>query len=554
MNITKKLFLSIVYLLLAFPLQAQIKPTAMLLPIYFVDLDKKGLQGSLNNHVQTELSAYYELKSEKEIEQARDAAIDKLSSENCTEEACVKVMGEMLDVEYTFSLEVIDTGEGWDLTAVRQDLDGVSSRRNELCKNCSLSKARKSLSGMLTALRPGEMLIQRGKASLRLEATPQAQVFLDGRDQGKTPLDLSVDARKPLEILMVAEGYNDFTEEFILEPGEKRKKHVKLVRKRGRVRIVSDPSGAKIFINGKPEIGADGKTKQTPADLRLVYGDHELRLTLDKYEDSKQNLNINRQNLGKTNLKLEPKPGRLVVRVPSENKNSNVYINGYSVGSMGGSISKTFEVPANRWLQIEVKDRLAFSGKKSVKVKPDGSGSVSFDWLRTQDSDGFRFGVAYEQDFFSLILKGAGGTKIISNYSVSGISVHGILSPGRHLLSLKFLNGSGTITEPSTPFYLVSGNQLYTVTGTNASVFRLLYSPQWEPGWNYALGWERISFNFEAAQGTQTHVVSSFLTEGGFDFSSFSDWMMQNSLSLETRLRYSLMNGIGYTFGVSWTF
>jgi len=32
MNITKKLFLSIVYLLLALPLQAQIKPTAMLLP------------------------------------------------------------------------------------------------------------------------------------------------------------------------------------------------------------------------------------------------------------------------------------------------------------------------------------------------------------------------------------------------------------------------------------------------------------------------------------------------------------------------------------------
>ena len=128
-------------LFLAFPLQAQIKPTAMLLPIYFVDLDKKGLQGSLNNHVQTELSSYYELKSEKEIEQARDAAIDRLSSENCTEEACVKIMGEMLDVDYTFSLEVIDTGEGWDLTAARQDLDGVTSRRNELCKNCSLSKA-----------------------------------------------------------------------------------------------------------------------------------------------------------------------------------------------------------------------------------------------------------------------------------------------------------------------------------------------------------------------------------------------------------------------------
>ena len=113
----------------------------MILPIYFVNLDKKGLQGSLNNHVQTELSVYYKLKSEKETEQARDAAIDKLSSENCTVEACIKIMGELLDVEYTFSLEIIDTEEGWDLTAVRQDLDGVTSRRNVLCKNCSLSKS-----------------------------------------------------------------------------------------------------------------------------------------------------------------------------------------------------------------------------------------------------------------------------------------------------------------------------------------------------------------------------------------------------------------------------
>ena len=154
MKLKKYLLPGLAWLFLAFPLQAQIKPTAMLLPIYFVDLDKKGMQGSLNNHVQTELSVYYELKSEKEVEQARDAAVDRLSSENCTEEACVKVMGELLDVEYTFSLEIIDTGEGWDLTAVRQDVDSVTSRRNELCKNCSLSKARKTLSGMLTALRP----------------------------------------------------------------------------------------------------------------------------------------------------------------------------------------------------------------------------------------------------------------------------------------------------------------------------------------------------------------------------------------------------------------
>jgi hypothetical protein len=554
MKLRKYLLLGLSWLLLSVPLQAQIKPTAMLLPIYFVNLDKKGLQGSLNNHVQSDLSDYYELKSEKEIEQARDVSIDKLSSENCTEEACVKIMGELLDVDYTFSIEVIDTGEGWDLTVVRKDLVGETTRSNELCNKCSLSKARKELSKMLTALRPGEMIIQRGKASLRLISTPKSLVYLDGNEQGKTPLELGVDARKPLDITLIAEGYKSFSEEFLLEPGEKRTKSVQLSRKRGNIRIVSVPSGAKIFIDGKPKTGVDDITLQTPADLRLAYGKHVLKLFLDKYEDSTQTLNINRQDVGTKKITLKPKPGRLVVRVPSENKNANFYINGKLVGSMGGSLSKTFEVPANQLLRVEVTDQLAFSGKKSVTVDPDGSESVSFDWLQTQDSDGFRFGLGYEHDFFSLTLGGAGGTKILSDYSVSGISAHWILSPGRHLLSFKLLNGSGTFTEPSTPFYLVSGTQLYTVTETTATVFRALYSPGWEPGWNYALGWESIYFNFEAVQGTQTHVISSFLTEGGYDFSSFSDWMMQNSLSMETRLRYSFLNGIGYTFGVSWTF
>ena len=551
----KIIFLFLIFVITSFSASAQFKPEAMILPISFVNFNDTALQGSLNNFVQTELSRNFEIKSEDEVDEAMEKAIDEMDSENCTQQACIKKMGRMLDVDYTFNFKIIDTGEVWDLIAIRiHYFEDRTMRSTELCDDCSLTKARKLISEMLSEMGPGEMLIQSGKARLRLDSKPRSKVFMGGRELGNTPRDLSVDARKNIDILMVAEGYNDFSEIFNLPPTKEVIKHVNLVRKRGKINIVSDPSGAKIYLDGKPKLDSSGRTMITPAELYLVFGQHVLKLQLKKYEDRTQRLKINRQNLGKKVIKLKPKPGRLVVRVPSENKNANVYINGIRVGSMGGSISKTFEVPANRWLRVEVKDRLAFSGKKSVRVKPDGSGSVSFDWLRTQDRDGFRFGLAFEQDFFSLTLEGAGGTKILSNYSVSGISVHGILSPGRYLLSLKFLNGSGTITEPSTPFYLVSGNQMYTVTGTTASVFRLIFSPGWEPGWNYALGWESILFNFEASQGTQTQVDSSILTEGGYDFSSFSDWMMQNSLSLETRLRYSLMNGIGYTFGVSWTF
>ena len=352
----------------------------MVLPINFVNLDKKGLQGSLNNHVKTELSTYYNLKTEKEIEQARDAAVDRLSSENCTEEACVKIMGELLDVEYTFSLEIIDTEEGWDLTVVRQDIDGLSSRRNELCVGCSLTKARKSLSGILTALRPGGE-IQRGKARLLLESTPNSQVFLNGRDQGKTPLDLGVDARVPLEVLMIAEGYNDFAEEFILKPGENRKKHVRLTRKRGIIRITSNPSGAKIYINGKPEIDSDNKPLLTPNELRLVFGQHSLKLELEKYEVTRDILIINKRNAGTKKITLKPKPGRLIVRVPSDHKQARIMLDDDYFGSMNGSIVKNFEVPANVRHSLKAEDGNFKSETKSVLIEPDGSEKVEFEYF-----------------------------------------------------------------------------------------------------------------------------------------------------------------------------
>ena len=541
-------------ILLSSTLCAQIKPTAMILPINFVNLDKKGLQGSLNNHVKTELSTYYDLKTEKEIEQARDAAVDRLSSENCTEEACVKIMGELLDVEYTFSLEIIDTEEGWDLTVVRQDIDGVSSRRNELCIDCSLTKARESLSGILTALRPGEMAIQRGKARLLLESIPRSQVFLNGRDQGKTPLDLSVDARKPVEVLIVEEGYNDYSEIFILQPGEQRKNHVILVRKRGSVRIVSIPSEAEILVDGKPELDSQNKALLTPADLRLVYGEHQLTLKLKNHQPHSEIIIIDERDHDTKTFELEPSPGNLVVRVPSKHKSARVYVDGDFVGSMGGSIARSFEVPANKTLLIFVKDGIAISLEKTVRLAPAGTDTVSFETLKVPEEPGLRVGLGLEYDSFSLSIKGSGKQKIKSSYSVTGLAMHGLIYPGQHLVHLSYLRGSGKISEPATPFLLVSGTNSYTITGTYANVMRVLYTSQWEPGWNYAYGWEQIKAYFQAEQGDRYVTVHSPLLEGSYEFSNLFYWLSDYFLSLETRVRYSLINGIGFTVGFYGTF
>ena len=287
----KLFFLFLFFVITSFSASAQFKPEAMILPITFLNFNDTALQESLDNFVQTELSRNFEIKSEDEVAEAMEKAIDEMDSETCTQEACIKKMGRMLDVDYTFNLKIIDTGQVWDLIAISiHYFENRTMRRTELCNNCSLTKARKLISAMLSTMETGEVSLKGGKSRLFVESTPKSAVFIDGYPQGETPLDLSVDANKTIEILMVAEGYNDFTEELILKPGEKVSINKKLVRKRGNIRITSEPSGATIYIDGKLELDAQEKTLKTPAELYMLFGGHELELkygecsVIDRYK------------------------------------------------------------------------------------------------------------------------------------------------------------------------------------------------------------------------------------------------------------------------------
>jgi len=356
MKQTTKQFLCVtLFLLSASSATAQLKPEAMMLPINFSGVKSTEERAILQNHVLTELSAYYDLKSEQEVESARDAAIDKLSSENCTEEACVKIMGDLLDVEHTFSFSVIAAGNYWDLSATRLDYFGTTARRNSACEQCTLPLARKILTELIVGLRPGTAVIKHGEAILTLESEPRALVFWEGIEQGSTPLELTVPTDRPAEILAVAEGYQDFSNFFELKTGEHRKVNIRLVRRRGLVEITTEPSGANIFLDSKPLTASGGQALRTPSTIRPEYGKHTLTLKLEKHQDVQTQLTINRPNLGTKKYTFQPNPGRLIVRVPAEFKNSDVYINDRKIGNMGGKIAKSFEVKSKKRHKIQAK-------------------------------------------------------------------------------------------------------------------------------------------------------------------------------------------------------
>ena len=63
----KQFLLWIVVFMIPFSVKAQLKPEAMTLPITFTGIPSAEERAILQNHVINELSAYYDLKSEKEV-------------------------------------------------------------------------------------------------------------------------------------------------------------------------------------------------------------------------------------------------------------------------------------------------------------------------------------------------------------------------------------------------------------------------------------------------------------------------------------------------------
>ena len=67
------------------------------------------------------------------------------------------------------------------------------------------------------------------------------------------------------------------------------------------------------------------------------------------------------------------------MRVPSEFKSAEVYVDGTSIGDMDGLIAKTFELSPNVSHTIQAEDGNYKSETKSISIEPDGSKRVEFE-------------------------------------------------------------------------------------------------------------------------------------------------------------------------------
>ncbi len=546
----------------ALPAPAQpLKLEALVLPLKVEGLQDEKAGPILQQQALAELSQSFDLKSEQEMLAARDKAIDRIASDECTEEACIKVMGELLDVDYTFTLSVTASGDYWSFTGIRSEPLGRRVRKNLVCEQCTLPKARRVLTELLLGLRPGSAVAGTGEAILILESEPSGLVFVNGLSQGSTPLEVAVPVSGPVDVLIVAEGYTDFAKVYeSLQAGEEVVETVRLVRKRARASLVSEPSGAEIWLDGKPLKRPDGSVRVTPDEIRPEYGSHELELKLARYQSFQTRLDVEERDLGTLRYELTPKPGRLVVRVPGKFREADVLREGQVLGGMEGQIARTFSVEAAQLLTLQVVSGTFRSEVQSVTVPPDGSATVSFesfseaeastrtpsgwnrDWHLSLWDGSASAGLAYGS--ITMTFNQDTSDEIQLSYGLTGAD----LQVGR--MALQWMSAEGEMSDATgeavDSFYYSSDTGIQQVTETNASLVRLLYTAN-QSGWMGSAGYEQVTLNFQTLRQTETVQMTHPTFDVGYRW-NWSRWF----LSLRYRMALSFANEWGRqsAFGV----
>ncbi len=142
-------------------------------------------------------------------------------------------------------------------------------------------------------------------ASIQVHSTPPgAEVRIDGRPTGTTPLALSDLTPGKHFVDLRLDGHLPWEQEVVAEPAESLAVEAALKPHPATLRIESNPEGASVTVDGKPQ----GNTPWEIGDLAA--GRHEILLRHPGYAELQETIEIAPGERVRTRVTLEPDPRR----------------------------------------------------------------------------------------------------------------------------------------------------------------------------------------------------------------------------------------------------
>jgi hypothetical protein len=156
--------------------------------------------------------------------------------------------------------------------------------------------------------------------SIRVTSNPSgAKCYLDGTYRGTTPLTIGDVSAGEHSLKLTRSGYEDWSRTVRVYSNQTTSVSAELQELLGSIKVTSDPSGAKCYLDGKYK----GTTPLTIGGIST--GNHEIQVEKESYYDWKSSVNVSAGKTSSIHASLEMMTGFLDVK---SNTKADVYIDG----------------------------------------------------------------------------------------------------------------------------------------------------------------------------------------------------------------------------------
>ena len=155
----KQLLIILYLLLLTSPLFGQSElPETIVIPISSMGDVSDTRKQILQNTLEEELKDHFILISKKRLEEVQETVFEKLDYEECTEDQCILMIQEALQVENVFNLLVIGEGSDTQLSLSWRNLE-EKKKVNDVCMECGTFDLNGKVRGLVAKL-VGEIVVE----------------------------------------------------------------------------------------------------------------------------------------------------------------------------------------------------------------------------------------------------------------------------------------------------------------------------------------------------------------------------------------------------------
>ena len=138
--------------------QSSERPEGIVIPVSGIGNVSETRKLILQNTLIESLSEFYRLVPQDKFEEVQEKVFQELDYEQCTEDQCIVMIQDMLQVENLFVLQVIGEGQDTQLSLKWVGLDDKKVK-TEVCKGCDTFELNERVEGLVKNL---EILIPRG--------------------------------------------------------------------------------------------------------------------------------------------------------------------------------------------------------------------------------------------------------------------------------------------------------------------------------------------------------------------------------------------------------